>query len=160
VNLEGLPERLRSELHGRKVVILCLGSEIRGDDAAGLQVCDHLAKMGLSDLVIRAGLVPEAFLPELGKREAEVVLIVDAVDAGLPPGSVVLAEPPFQEGLTPISTHGLPLDLLASLFKEELPNVRILLLGIQVAQTEVGSSISRQVAHSVRLVADLINQAL
>ena len=160
MNSGDLPERLRSELRGRRVVILCLGSDIRGDDAAGLQVCDHLARLGLSGLLIRAGLVPEAFLPELRKREAEVVLIVDAVEMGLPAGSIVLAEPPFQGGLQPTSTHGLPLDLLVSLLKEEIPDVRILLLGIQVAQTDVGSDISPSVANSVRLVADLINQAL
>ncbi|MDK2465064.1 MAG: hypothetical protein QI223_09875, partial [Candidatus Korarchaeota archaeon] len=82
------------------------------------------------------------------------------VEAGLPPGSIVLAEPPFREGFRPTSTHGLPLDLLVLLLKEEIPNAQILLLGIQVSQTNVGSELSAEVDLSARFVADLINQAL
>ncbi len=158
--MASLSERLRQELWGKRVIVLCLGSDLRGDDAAGLMVCDQLSERGLSDLVIRAGLLPEAYIPELRRRRAEVVLMVDAIDAGLPPGSVVLAEPPFREAAPATTTHGLPLDAVAALIQGEISDVRVLLLGIQIAQTEVGSSVSPPVSKSARLVADLISQAL
>ena len=154
-----LETRVLEIISGRKVLVLCLGSELMGDDAAGLEVCKSLLDSEVCDKVIIGGVAPENFSMEIVEKGPEVLVIVDSVDAGLSPGSIILAEPPFGD-LRLVSTHSLPLDLFVSVLRSELKGLRVILIGIQVARIEVGSNITQEVRRSVAYVTELLKRAL
>ncbi|QOJ78771.1 hydrogenase maturation protease [Infirmifilum lucidum] len=151
--LDSLLEEVRS---ARRVVLVGLGNTLRGDDGVGVFIARRLAKRGLKDKVVVAGPNPEFFVREIASREPELVVFLDAVDAGLPPGSVVVAPIPGGEArVPPLSTHAIPLSLLV-----EALGVRAYLLGVQVEDTELGSRMSPRVRRAGESLAEKLLAAL
>ncbi len=151
--LEELVEEMRK---AGRFVIVGVGNTLRGDDGVGVFIARRLAKRGLRDRVIVAGPSPELFAREIASRKPELVVFLDAVDAGLPPGSVVVAPLPGGEArVPPLSTHALPLSLLV-----EALGVRAYLLGVQVENTEFGSRMSPRVRRAGEILAEKLLAAL
>lgn len=82
-----------------RTLVVGLGNEERGDDAAGLEAARRLAPILAEEADVRAypG-EPVDLIPWLA--EADRVVIVDAARSGLPPGSV-RRYLPFREPLPP-----------------------------------------------------------
>lgn len=135
-------------------LIIGIGNRARGDDAAGLVVAERL---GLSERVI-AHNGEAASLMQLWSQATEVVL-VDAVTAGLPAGSVVevdVGRQPIPTGLCR-STHALgPAEALElSRVLGALPDV-VTLYGIEGADFSPGGGLSPEVESAVdRVVGEL-----
>src|SRR5690242_13669932 len=76
-----------------RIAILGVGNQFRSDDGAGVLIARALSEREgaqASDhlLVIEAGHAPENTTGELRKFAPELVLIIDAADMGVEPGSV------------------------------------------------------------------------
>ncbi len=151
---------LRDRLHGRRVLILCLGNPLRCDDALGPYVARRLRLRGVK-CVIDADGSPESFLYEIIVRRPEVLLIVDAVDAGLKPGDVIIVEGdlPSPEGTVTV-THGLPLRMLLDKLGRVLGALDVLLVGIQVRSTDYGVGLSREVRRAADALVKLLVDAI
>jgi hydrogenase maturation protease len=131
-----------------------VGSEVRQDDAVGIQVVSSLLKrMGQSP---RRGVrihppsrSPERLLSDLASR-GERVVVFDAVEARREPGSIVfarLSETKF--GF--FATHNLPLRLLPGVSEHQ---DAVFVVGVQPEAMDVGEGLSKTVmASSERLVA-------
>jgi hydrogenase 3 maturation protease len=125
-----------------RIVVLGIGNPHRGDDRAGVRVARLLRRLapppeagGGIVAAIDAGTVPEAYAEAVAACQPDVVLLVDAVDMGAPPGRVILLT---EEGLTtrPVcSSHRLPL-LLLMRYLHTRTGARILLLGIQAGTVD------------------------
>jgi hydrogenase 3 maturation protease len=154
-----LPFDLQSFLKGaHRVAILGVGSELRADDAAGIEVVRRLRRNFASKnvLLIDAGIAPESFLHKIRRFRPSHILIIDATDFNAKPGSVMLADPDAIVGKS-ISTHRLPLSILARYLQEQT-NASIALLGIQPASAKLGGPMSKRVEEAVEgLVAALTN---
>uniref|UniRef100_A0A7C3SL71 Hydrogenase maturation protease n=1 Tax=Thermofilum pendens TaxID=2269 RepID=A0A7C3SL71_THEPE len=87
---------------------------------------------------------------------AEVVILVDAVDAGLEPGALVLASLDSEQSPPPLSTHGLPKRLILSAVGVREAWV----LGIQVKSLGVGASLSPEVSKACEMLAGLLAELL
>lgn len=145
-------ERLLDALRGLRLVVVGLGNPLMGDDGVGLLVARELARAGLRDFAVEAGPSPELRVGELKAKKPDVVLFVDAVDAGLEPGSVVVAPVPGGElEYPPLSTHALPLSLLLSLV-----GAKGYLVGIQAERVGVGEEMSPRVREAGLRVARAI----
>ena len=131
---------------GKRVLVVTLGNELRGDDSLGVKLAEALCKQGLGDKLLNAGIMLENLISVIIRKRPEVVIFVDAIDANLNPGEIVIYD--FDEGfkeVTPLSTHKLPLKVIAKFIREELSNVKILLIGVQVKSYEFGDEMSDEV---------------
>ena len=74
-----------------RTAMLGIGHELRGDDAAGLEVARRLQALvvGQPDsLILETGPVPENFTGPLRRFAPDLVLLVDAALMGEPAGAV------------------------------------------------------------------------
>jgi hydrogenase 3 maturation protease len=142
-------------------IVLGIGNRLGGDDAAGTYVVDmlnqrqHRAKASLPNEItaINAGTAPESYTSDIRRHRPGLLILVDAADMGLPPGSLRTIAPE-KISILSFSTHHIPLPIFISYVKEFCGN--ILVIGVQPEQTETGTGISEAVRKSVKKLAEAI----
>ena len=160
-----LPAVVRKVLRGR-VVVVGIGNPGRGDDGAGPRVARLLARHlppapppeGGGDRIvaaIAAETTPEAEAGRIAELRPDVVLLVDAVDFGAPPGSACLFDEEDLAARTGWSSHRPPLLLLME-YLAGRTGARVILLGIQPA--DVGWS--ARMTEPVRAAASAVARCL
>jgi hydrogenase maturation protease len=137
-------------------MVIGLGNENRGDDACGLLVARLLrTRLGPSVSVLERDAEGTELLDLWSGRD--LVVVVDAVKAGGPPGAVLRMEigsEPLPTALTATSSHGVSLGQAVALGQvfQRLPK-RLVLYGIEAANFDPGASLSRPVAGALETVA-------
>ncbi len=139
-------------------IVLGIGNPLGGDDNIGPHVARRLQKKvkeaGRQDIIaIDAGPAPEGYTSVIRQHRPEQLILVDAADMGLPPGSIRLLPPDRIKTLS-FSTHTMPLSALISYVQEFCG--QIYTIGIQPARTATGGKLSRVVQKSGERVAGLI----
>lgn len=141
-----------------RVVVLGLGNTLMRDEGVGVRAAERLRQLAPPDVeVVEAGTLGPATLPEV--EGATDLLILDAVDAGRPPGTIVQVEP---SALGPrgasLSAHDFVVaDLLVMLEHVGRPPRRTLVLGVQPAVVGPGTALSPEVE---RALPGLVRTAL
>lgn len=140
-----------------RVAVVGVGSEVRGDDAAGIEVLNGLrSKLRSANvLLVDGGTTPENATSQIKNFKPTHVIFVDATDFGAEPGEVVVAEPAAIRGHS-VSTHTVPLSALAGYLKVET-GASVILIGIQPASVSMGARISAAVKFSVERVAEILS---
>ena len=111
------------------------------DDGVGVYVAR--AMVGAPGwLAIPAGLALENALGLVARERPELLVIVDAADMGLPPGSFRRLPLERAEGMLG-SSHALPLSFLVPLIPEAARE--LVLVGVQPADLSLGEGLSPQV---------------
>jgi len=143
-------------------MVLGIGNPLGGDDAVGSCVVQMLNRVlstrssgrhsaGASVLagitVIDGGTAPESYTSVIRRQRPESLILIDAADMGLPVGAVRIIPEGSLRTLT-FSTHHMPLSAFISYVKELCG--RVWLIGIQPAQTEAGTAISKVARTSAR----------
>ena len=132
-----------------KTALVGVGSELRGDDAAGLHVVRGLT--GSDDLlVIEAGPAPENHTYQLRRFQPDRVILIDAAQMNLAPGDIRLIDLNTIDGFG-ASTHTTPLTLFAQYVHAEL-GCETLLIGIQPDDTTFGAPLTPAVKAAVQQV--------
>lgn len=144
---------------GRLPLVIGLGNDQRGDDGSGLEVARALRSRLAGRARVEECASEGIALFELW-RDADEVLVVDAVVSGGIPGTVLRFEAGdgFSPGVhTATSTHGLSLAEAVALGRGLgcLPR-HLVVYGIEVDQLDVGAGLSPSVARGVREAADRI----
>ena len=148
----GLTKSLRPLLTSRAVVV-CIGSELHGDDAAGVMIARQLGNRAPSP-VIEAGLAPENFVVKIADLRPDTVILVDAVDFGGRAGEVVLVD---VERIVDVAagTHGPSLIPFVTAL-QLMHRCDVIVLGIQPLDTRTGADLSPPVRQAIaRVVATL-----
>ncbi|MDI6643237.1 MAG: hydrogenase maturation peptidase HycI [Candidatus Hodarchaeaceae archaeon] len=143
-----------------RVAVVGVGSEMRGDDAAGIEAVRGLRE-GLKSpnvLLIEGGVAPENFTSQIRRFKPSHVIFIDAADFGAEPGQVVLAEPEAITGQS-ISTHTMPLSILAGYLREQT-GAKVALLGIQPARAQLGAEMSEAVRDSIKRTEKILLREL
>ncbi len=133
-------------------LVIGVGNDWRGDDAAGLLVARRLAAMQLPGVTVCTVAQPGPELLDLWRRYAYVVL-VDAVVTGSPPGTVHVFDvtaTPLPATLRVRSSHAFGLAQAVELARAlgALPP-RLLLYGIEIGSYEQGAAVSSPVLRTV-----------
>jgi hydrogenase 3 maturation protease len=142
-------------------IVLGIGNRLGGDDAAGTCVVDmlnqrrHRAKTLPSREImsIDAGTAPESYTSVIRQHRPDLLILVDAADMGLPPGTLRTI-PPEKIRILSFSTHHMPLSMFVSYVKEFCG--KVLLVGVQPERTEPGRRISKAVRKSVKNLTEAI----
>ncbi len=164
---------MRSKKDSRLAVV-GIGQELRGDDAAGLEVVRRLqalragldasqpaARRALAKdnvLILEAGPAPENFTGPLRRFNPEVVVLVDAAQMDTLPGSVLYLDWHDTAGYTG-SSHTLPLSTVAEYLEKEI-GCKVWLLGIQPEGNEYGARMSEATARGVHLAVENLKSFL
>jgi hydrogenase 3 maturation protease len=147
------------QLKALRLVVLGIGNELDGDDAAGVLVVRSLQVIsaGLDNLLpVEGGIAPENFTGKIRRFEPDVVLMVDAADFGAAPGSVRQLDLEEMDGFS-ASTHTLPPSVLANFLTVEM-GCAVLFLGIQAGTLEFDRPVTPLVGKGVEEIAVEINR--
>jgi hydrogenase 3 maturation protease len=139
-----------------RICIVGVGSDLRGDDSAGLCVAralirdENTARLQ-NILVIEGGLAPENNTGAIRAFRPDLVLLIDAAHMDEPPGTIQWIPLDVIDGMS-ASSHSLPLSLLASYLNGDL-GCDVVVLGIQPEQNELDSELSLSVRAAVNEIS-------
>lgn len=141
-------------------LVLGIGNLLLGDEGAGIRVVEELgARYTMPPEVeaIDGGTMGLELLPYLTGRR--LLLIVDAVSTGAPPGTVVQMELTDPSGFFrgKISPHqiGIAEVLSVAAFTNELPE-RIMLIGVVPKEMATGLALSPEIAARIGVMAEMV----
>lgn len=142
-----------------KPVVLGLGNPLSGDDGAGIHILARLKQSDLAEKIelVDGGTEGLALLPLI--ETASMLLIIDAVDWGMPPGSLGLFsyEQLIRLAQPRLSPHQVALaDLLALACWRGKLTSDLVLLGIQPADIRPGLELSPQVKAAIPVALEQV----
>ena len=144
-----------SNLRNSKTIILGIGNTLKGDDGVGPWICSKLDKK-IRVEIIDAGTVPENYIQTIIKKAPENLLIIDAIDFCVSPGTIQLFRPHQLDSLI-ISTHSLSPRVFIDMITQEI-DVQVYFLGIQPLQTQIGSSLSNAVDKAAQQLISILTK--
>jgi hydrogenase 3 maturation protease len=158
-----IPELVQALHNRQRIVVVGVGSELRGDDIAGVLVARKLRawciRKRISRLVsIVGGTAPENITGEVIRYQPELVVLVDAAHLGKEAGTVEIVSEDQIQGVT-FSTHMLPAPIFLDYLKKST-NCQSLVVGIEPAQKEVVAKPSPVVLKAVEQVVVSFKEAL
>ncbi len=162
--MPNLEKFLKSKLeNGKRVALLAIGSDLRGDDAAGLLVAQNLKKIikkpHKSFRIFIGDTAPENLTGDIKKYKPSHVLLVDSVDFREKPGSIVVLSPKDMGDGVSFSTHKMPAKVLIQYLAKSI-ECDPLLIGIQPYSIDFGKKPSKEVLSSSKEVAAAIAKSI
>ncbi len=130
--------RLRRRLQGaHRIAVVGVGDELNVHDRLGMLAAKEVEGLHLDNLrVFFAGTVPESVTGPIRRFRPDAVVLLDAADMGVRPGSVAIVRPEeVQANL--LSTHALPLSVVMEFLAKDT-GAKVLLVGIQPDLTAQG----------------------
>ncbi len=153
--LKRLPPRDPARDGTPRVAVLGIGNDLNGDDGAGVAVARAL-RVRLSEqdrlLVVDGGHAPENHTGTLRAFAPALVVMVDAAQMHLPPGSIRWLDWQDTSGLS-ATTHTLPPYMLARFLTLDL-GCAVALVGIQPFRAGVDTPLSEGMQAAVAQVVD------
>jgi hydrogenase 3 maturation protease len=142
-------------------IVLGIGNPLGGDDAAGPCLVDMLNQRQHKSKTLRtaeitavdAGTAPESYTSVIRQHRPQLLILVDAADMGLPPGALRTI-PPDKISVLSFSTHHMPLSMFISYIEEFCG--KVLLIGVQPQQTDLGKQLSETARKSMTELAEAI----
>jgi hydrogenase maturation protease len=130
--------------------LVCVGTRLRSDDAAGLRLCELLLSRGFpEDRIV------------MSVRNA---LLIDAAlvsgQAGETPNYFIASLSSINDSITLVTTHSIPVNLVVELLRREGLFDNVWVLGIIARDLSLGEELSPEVRETVNYLADLIIKAL
>ncbi len=147
----------------RRVVVLGLGNEDRGDDAVGLLVARRLGAELPAEIEVVESDGDPARLLDLWQG-ADLAVAVDAVVSGGEAGALHRHDATHEalpSGLATLSSHGLGLAQAIELGRAlgRLP-ARLVVIGVEAAQLAPGGGLTPAVADAIARAVDLVRREL
>jgi hydrogenase 3 maturation protease len=141
----------------RRVAVIGIGNELRGDDAAGVLAARALQPLQHDTfLVVEGAAAPENQTGLLRRFRPDLVLMIDAAELGEQPGCVRWLSAADTEGLS-ASTHTTPPSMLARFLMETL-GCDVTMVGIQPYDTSFDAPVSPAVTEAVAAVVASVQQ--
>ena len=137
-------------LGGGGSIVVGIGNILKGDDAAGVLVCQQLEGKTCAKLM-DTGTVPENYIQPIIRKSPESLVVIDAIDFGAAAGTIKVFRPEQLSSIV-ISTHTLSPRLFVDMICQDI-KVAVYFVGIQPGHTQLGEPMSEAVAEAVeRLV--------
>ncbi|MFH0922406.1 MAG: hydrogenase maturation peptidase HycI, partial [Fibrobacterota bacterium] len=147
-----------------RICVLAVGSPLRGDDAAGLQIAGLLKKscppsrFGARLKILLGETAPENLTGVIKDYNPSHLIIVDAANSGQEPGTIS-AIPPDKIGGISFSTHQIPLKLMITYLHESISSA-VMVIGIQPQTLDFAAPMSQEVNAAVKEVAATLTQEI
>jgi hydrogenase 3 maturation protease len=135
----------------KKKLLLTVGNGMMGDDGAGVLLAKMMQSTPLAGWeVLNGGAMPENVLHRVRELMPERVLVVDAADMDLEPGSICRIQDDKLNDPFLLTTHTLPLTFVIEALREFINQVD--LLGIQPEVVAFGFPMTASVKAAVSRV--------
>ncbi len=132
----------------KQQLVLTVGNEMMGDDAAGPLLARMMRLAPVDDWdVLDGGSAPENCVFKIRELAPSRVLIVDSAEMELAAGEVRLIDSDHIASLFLLTSHSLPLSYLMDSLRESMPVVD--LIGIQPQLVAFGCPVSDEVKRAV-----------
>jgi hydrogenase maturation protease len=129
-----------------RLLIACLGNPMMGDDGVGVAVAGELAKQGYEVVVCGSDLAPVLARVE----EVDALIIVDAVDWGAEPGSILTAKLEDLEESRVRASHFLRVSEVVGLMREAFGRPsEVYVVGVQPERVEPSTELSPSVRRAL-----------
>jgi hydrogenase maturation protease len=151
---EALSEALRAFAGEGPIYVLGLGYVDKADDGAGVVVANTLKKTFPDYSFSEHDGVEGTVLDISEKPGPATVFFVDATDLKSPPGTIVIV-PRSDIKETEISTHRVPVALLAAMLERE--DKETVVLCIQIKSLEFRGEMSREVSSAAAKIANALH---
>lgn len=150
--------------NAKRIAVLGIGSDLRGDDAAGMLAAEDIAKYITKKpksriKVFFGSTAPENLTGEVRKFKPTHLLIIDTVEIKEKPGTILVLTPEEVGDGVSFSTHKMPAKILAEYFLRLL-GCNIIFVGIQPSSIEFGRPPSKQVKSAAREIASAIRDII
>jgi hydrogenase 3 maturation protease len=165
--------------NARRIAVLGVGSELRGDDIAGLLAAQQiektitkqttsphstrpdksaLAQGGPEVRVFIGETAPENLTGEIKKFQPTHLIIIDAAELNKEPGHIEIMEPGTIGG-TSFCTHSLPLKIVIGYLLESF-KFQAIIIGIQPKTLVFGAQPTKEVVAAAKHIAKAITELL
>lgn len=155
---------LKSKLAGaQRIGILGIGSELRGDDWAGMRIAQILeercARKAEERLAVFYGSsAPENLTGEIKKYQPTHLIIIDAADTSAEPGTITFITPEQLIGIS-FSTHMMPINIMVDYMLQSF-TAEVIIIGIQPKLLTFGKPLSPQMQESIDQLAAALEQII
>ncbi len=149
------------DLGAKRVIVAGVGNILRGDDGFGPAVTQLLNDMPAGVDVIETGIGGIALLQEL-MAGCDGLVLIDAVDQGEAPGTVILMRPDVPEAVHVPDIHLANPDRVLSMAKTIgcLPE-RVVIVGCQVSSVDnLGEGLSPEVERALAIAVKKIKETV
>ncbi|MGD0553123.1 MAG: hydrogenase 3 maturation endopeptidase HyCI [Sedimentisphaerales bacterium] len=145
--------------NAQRVAVLGVGSELRGDDVAGLLVAQQIEKtiteQTMPEIRVFIGeTAPENLTGEIKKFQPTHLIIIDAAELNKKPGHIEIMEPQTIGG-TSFCTHSLPLKVIIGYLLESF-KFQAIIIGIQPKTLVFGAQPTKEVVAAAKHIAKTI----
>jgi len=160
-DLDILKQKLEN---AKRVAVLGVGSELRGDDIVGLLAAQQIkkaieGKTALPEVRIFVGeTAPENLTGEIKKFQPTHLIIIDAAELNKKPGHIEIMEPETIGG-TSFCTHSLPLKIIIGYLLESF-KFQAIIIGIQPKTLTFGAQATKEVVAAAKHLAETIIKLL
>ncbi len=160
-----LKTSLKNSLNGAsRIAVLGIGSELRGDDIAGILAAQELEsstkqiEKKIPFKVFLGYTAPENLSGEIRKFLPSHLIMIDTADMGEKPGEIRAFSPQDAGGMS-FSTHKLPIKVMAEYLTRSIGCV-VVVIGIQPKILDFGSPATKTVQKAANKAADVIKELL
>ncbi|MCE7748311.1 MAG: hydrogenase maturation protease [Candidatus Heimdallarchaeota archaeon] len=137
-----------------KIAFFCFGNRDRADDAFGLMVAEKLVKFYPTNVFSEEVEDISVFLVEIIVKDIyDAVVIIDAINYGAKPGSVLVTTD-ISEYIRPLTSHSIPLPQIKDLI--EIQKKEFLFIGAQAKSVEFMQEPSLEIHEAVDEVMKLL----
>ena len=150
--------------NAQRVAVLGIGSELRGDDIAGILAAQQIEKNTKGKSVIPQLQVfigetaPENLTGAIKKFQPTHLIIIDAAELNKEPGHIEIMEPETIGG-TSFCTHSLPLKIIIGYLLESF-KFQAIIIGIQPKTLTFGAQPTKKVVAAAKHLAETISKLL
>jgi len=162
--MSGLKEKIAELVCSDSVLIACIGTELRNDDRAGLEVCRGLKRLGLENhaRVIECEFGLETCVDKVAEERPKRLVVVDAVltTEGSEAGGVIIAKlEDVVEGFL-ATTHNVPLSMMVKYLRALGCCEEVYVLGVVAKNLDFGEELSPEVMKGVEKLVNALAGAL
>lgn len=140
---------------GNKILVVFLGNEFRNDDGIGPYISKKINNPNIK--VIDAGQTFENYIVDIVNYRPTDIVIVDAAFFGGKVGEIRILDEKKLSQIRMVSTHSIPINLILDIIKNDLPDVNVVILGIQVSDVGFGENISDDVKKTADTLINYFN---
>jgi hydrogenase 3 maturation protease len=159
--LDALKQKLEN---AKRVAILGIGSDLRGDDVAGILTAQQIEKAIKSKTtppqvrVFIGETAPENLTGEIKRFQPTHLIIIDSADLDTEPGHIKVLN--VEEiGGTSFCTHSLPIKVMVDYLLQSL-KFEVITIGIQPKTLAVGAKPTKEVVAAAKHLAETITKLL
>jgi hydrogenase 3 maturation protease len=146
--LSGLKNLLSQK--DKKILFAGIGNVLKRDDGAGVYICNKIYQRGnISSLSVEVSI--ENYIGKINSLNPDILVIIDCVDIGEPPGNIRLMPVSDIKDMT-FNTHNISLNRISEFFR-----AKVMILGIQPESVDFGENISYLVMSISNEIINLIN---